>query len=86
MFHTMYAQQDRVDTAACRSAAAPSCRQPSCAADMSVILDAAFVASIFVICLLGRITLFVLLALVIVSVRLSLRSLLTALPLQSSLP
>ena len=83
MFHTMYAQQDRVDTAACRSAAAPSCRQPSCAADMSVILDAAFVASIFVICLLGRITLSALLALIVL-VRLPLRSL-TAFPLQSPL-
>ena len=86
MFYAMHAHQHRASTAARRGTAASRCARTASANAMTLILDAAFVASIFVICLLGRITLFVLLALVIVSVRLSLRSLLTALPLQSSLP
>ena len=85
MFYAMPAHQHRASTAARQSAEASCC---ACAASanangMMIVLDAAFVASIFVACLLGRITLFALLALAVL-VRLPLRSL-TALPLQSLL-
>ena len=86
MFYAMHAQQHRVHAAARRSAEASCCTRAASAGSangMMIVLDAAFVASIFVACLLGRITLFALLALVVL-VRLPLRSL-TALPLQSPL-
>lgn len=85
MFYAMHAHQHRASTAAHRGTAASCCaRTASANANaMTLILDAAFVASIFVICLLGRITLSVLLTLAVL-VRLPLRSL-TALPLQSPL-
>ena len=85
MFYAMHAHQHRASTAARRPAEASCC---ACAASnnangMMIVLDAAVVASIFVVCLLGRITLFALLALIVL-VRLPLRSL-TAFPLQSPL-
>lgn len=83
MFYAMHAHQHRASTAARRGTAASRCARTASANAMTLILDAAFVASIFVICLLGRITLTVLLALAVL-VRLPLRSL-TALPLQSPL-
>ena len=81
MFYAMHAHQHRASTAARRDAAVSSCTDRT--AHMALILDAAVAASIFVACLLGRITLFALLALAVL-VRLPLRSL-TALPLQSPL-
>ena len=83
MFYAMHAHQHRASTAARRGTAASCCARTASANAMTLILDAAFVASIFVICLLGRITLSVLLTLAVL-VRLPLRSL-TALPLQSPL-
>ena len=84
MFQTMYAQQHRAATAARRDAAASCCACTASANEMTFILDAAIVASIFIVCLLSRITLSVLLAAVLV--RLPLRSCVTAFPLQSPCP
>ena len=83
MFHTMSVGQRCGNTAARRDAAASCCARTASANEMMTVLDAVFVASIFVICLLGRITLSALLALIVL-VRLPLRSL-TAFPLQSPL-
>ena len=85
MFYAMHAQQHCAHTAACRTAASSccACTASANADEMTLIPDAAFVASVFVACLLGRITLFALLAAVLV--RLPLRSFRTAFPLQGSL-
>ncbi|MDY3281874.1 hypothetical protein [Dysosmobacter sp.] len=79
MFQTTRAHQHSADTAARRSAAASCCAN---SADIALIMDAAFVASIFIVCLQSRITI-ALLALIVL-IRLPLRSL-TALLLQSPL-
>ena len=81
-----YAMTRTSSTGACSETPASSCCACTASAnadEMTLIPDAAFVASVFVACLLGRITLSALLTLIVL-VRLPLRSL-TAFPLQSPL-